>query len=44
MSKLELILVNENANCTLYTIQFASENDSEFERFYNKFKEDAEFV
>ena len=43
MSNLELILVNENANCTLYTIQFASENSSEFERFYNKFKEDAEY-
>ena len=43
MSNLELILVNENTNCTLYTIQFVTENDSEFERFYAKFKDDVEY-
>ena len=43
MSEAELILVNEAKNCTLYTIQFLSENESEFEQFYNKFKEDVEF-
>ena len=41
MSELELLLVNEADNCTIYTIQFLSETDSEFERFYNKFKDDA---
>lgn len=43
MSEAELILVREAKNCTLYTIQFLSENDSEFEQFYNKFKDDVEF-
>ncbi|WP_028913204.1 hypothetical protein [Prevotella sp. MA2016] len=42
MSEAELLLVNEAKNCTLYTIQFLSETDSEFEQFYNKFKDDAE--
>ena len=42
MSAAELLLVNEAKNCTLYTIQFLSETDSEFEQFYNKFKDDAE--
>lgn len=41
MSGLELLLVNEANNCTIYTIQFLSETDSEFERFYNKFKDDS---
>ncbi len=44
MSEAELILVNEARNCTLYTIQFLTEDDSEFERFYNKFKDDVEFI
>ena len=43
MSEAELILVNEAKNCTFYTVQFLSENESEFEQFYNKFKEDVEF-
>ncbi len=43
MSEAELLLVNEAKNCTLYTIQFLSEDNSEFERFYNKFKDDVEF-
>jgi hypothetical protein len=43
MSEAELILVNEAKNCTLYTIQFLSEDESEFEQFYNKFKDDVEF-
>ena len=38
-----MLLVNETKHCTLYTIQFLSENDSEFEQFYNKFKDDVEF-
>ena len=32
-----------NENCTLYTIQFLSEDDTEFEHFFNKFKDDVEF-
>ena len=43
MSEAELILVEEARNCTLYTIQFLSEDDTEFEQFYNKFKDDVEF-
>ena len=42
MSEAELLLVNEAKNCTLYTIQFLSKSDNEFEEFYNKFKDDVE--
>ena len=31
MSEMELLLVNEGENCTLYTIQFMSEDKSEFD-------------
>lgn len=43
MSEAELLLVNEAKNCTFYTIQFLLEDESEFEQFYNKFKDDVEF-
>ncbi len=43
MSEVELLLVNEGNNATIYTLQFLSENESEFERFYSKFKEDTEY-
>lgn len=43
MSELELKLVNEAKSCTLYTIQFLADNESEFEKFYNRFKDDLEF-
>lgn len=43
MSEAELLLVNNTEVCTIYTIQFLSENESEYERFYNRFKDDAEF-
>lgn len=43
MSEVELLLVNEGDNCTIYTFQFLAETESEFELFYNKFKEDAEY-
>ena len=43
MSDAELILVEEAKNCTLYSIQFFSEDESEYERFYNRFKDDLEF-
>lgn len=41
MSEVELILLNEGNRCTLYSIQFTSEDNSEYERFYAKFIEDA---
>ncbi len=41
MSEVELILLNDTGNCTLYSIQFATESESEYERFYSKFIEDA---
>ena len=41
MSEIDLVLVNETDNCTIYTIQFLSESQTEFENFYNKFKDDA---
>lgn len=31
MSEAELVLVEKAKNCTLYTIQFITENDTEFE-------------
>ena len=43
MNTTELILVNKAKACTIYTIQFLSENNSEFERFYHKFVNDAEY-
>ena len=43
MSDAELLLVNNADGCTIYTIQFLSESDSEFERFYTRFKDDAEY-
>jgi len=43
MSEAELILVNSAKNCTMYTIQFMAETESEFERFYNKFKGELEY-
>ena len=41
MSEVELILLNEGNRCTLYSIQFTSEDESEYERFYSTFIEDA---
>lgn len=41
MSEIDLVLVNETDNCTIYTLQFEGESETEFERFYNKFKDDA---
>ena len=43
MSEAELLLVNNADGCTIYTIQFLSESDSEFERFYTRFKDDAAY-
>ena len=43
MSEAELIRLNYNRKCTLYSIQFMTEDEAEYERFYNRFKEDAVF-
>lgn len=42
MSEVELLMVNSSENCTMYTIQFLSDDMSEFEKFISKFREDAE--
>ena len=43
MSEAELRLVKEAQNCTIYSIQFLAEDESEFERFYAKFREESEY-
>lgn len=43
MSEVELLLVDSSENCTMYTIQFLSDDKSEFEKFIDKFKENAEY-
>ena len=43
MSEVELILVSESDKCTIYTIQFLSEDKNEFQRFIAKFKDDATY-
>ena len=42
MSEVELLLVNSSDSCTMYTIQFMSEDMSEFEKFVSKFRYNAE--
>lgn len=41
MSEAELIKLNKDKTCTLYTIQFVTEDKGEYVRFYNRFKDDA---
>lgn len=41
MSEAELRLVKSAENCTMYSIQFLSEDESEFERFYTKFRDES---
>ncbi|MCM1331058.1 MAG: hypothetical protein NC248_00435 [Bacteroides sp.] len=41
MSEVELLLVNSSDSCTMYTIQFLSDDKSEFEKFISKFRNDA---
>ena len=43
MSEVELYLINEGENCTIYTLQFLRDIESEFEKFVTKFRDDAEF-
>lgn len=42
MSEVELLLVNSSEHCTMYTIQFLKDEESEFEKFISKFRQDAE--
>ena len=41
MSEAELIRLNYNRKCAFYSIQFLTE--AEYERFYNRFKEETVF-
>ncbi|MDE6040967.1 MAG: hypothetical protein K2F99_05265 [Muribaculaceae bacterium] len=41
MSEAELVQLNKDRNCTLYTIQFITEDKGEYLRFYSRFKDDA---
>lgn len=43
MNEVELYLIDEGENCTIYTLQFLRDNESEFEKFVSKFRDDAEF-
>ena len=43
MSEVELYLINEGDNCTIYTLQFLRDDESEFEKFISKFIDDAEY-
>lgn len=42
MSELELLLLDQSENCTVYTIQFLSDDTNEFEKFVRKFQDDGE--
>lgn len=43
MSEIELYLIKEGQNCTIYTLQFLRDMDNEFEKFVSKFKNAAEY-
>lgn len=42
MSELELLLLDQTENCTVYTIQFLSDDLNEFEKFVAKFQASGE--
>lgn len=42
MSEVELLLVENSDKCTVYTIQFISDDESEFEKFVSKFRMESE--
>lgn len=42
MSEVELLLIDSSDKCTLYTIQFLSDDTNEFDKFITKFRNDAE--
>ena len=43
MSEVELLLLDQSENCTVYTIQFLSDDLNEFEKFVAKFQANGEF-
>lgn len=43
MSEVELYLIEEGDNCTIYTLQFLRDSESEFEKFVSKFIGDTEY-
>ncbi len=43
MNEVELFLIDESENCTIYTLQFLRDMESEFEKFVSKFRDDAEY-
>ena len=42
MSEVELLLLDQTENCTIYTIQFLSDDLNEFEKFVSKFQGEGE--
>lgn len=42
MSEIELLFVTSGERCTIYTIQFLSDEQNEFEKFIAKFRNNAE--
>ena len=42
MGEVELYLISEGENCTIYTLQFLRDDESEFEKFVSKFIDSAE--
>lgn len=42
MSEVELLLLDQTENCTIYTIQFLSDDMNEFEKFVSKFQGEGE--
>ena len=43
MNEVELYLIEEGDNCTLYTLQFLNDTDNEFEKFVSKFVGESEY-
>ncbi len=43
MSEVELYLIEGGDNCTIYTLQFLRDSESEFEKFVSRFIGDSEF-
>lgn len=42
MSEVELVLADNSEKCTMYTIHFLSEDDTELENFIGRFRDNAE--
>lgn len=43
MSEVELYLIDKSDNCTIYTLQFLKDSESEFEKFISRFMDDTEY-